>query len=79
MYNATMKPNQPHLLPSHPIRGLPVRTAGVLCLLALVFLGSTPAPAQDEEVSRRAFVQELTLARNSPNPFNALPIVYLLS
>ncbi len=66
-----MKPIRPHLLSSHPVRGLPVRTAGVLCLLVLVLLGSGAAQAQDEAVSRQAFVQELALARNSPNPFNA--------
>ena len=47
----------------------------ILLTMTLVMVGAllfVPAPAlADEDVSRQAFVAELDLAHNSPNPFNA--------
>ena len=55
------------------VRPLPGQTpAWVLALVWCGCLLTGPAGAQaDESVSREAFVQELSLAHNSPNPFNA--------
>ncbi len=49
-----------------PVSGLLLVLVLLVCQVILPSLS-----AADETVSRQAFVQELTLAKNSPNPFNA--------
>lgn len=70
-YNPAMnRTSSLNSLPRHPHLPLPPGRL-VLLLACCLLLVAAGAAAADEAVSRQAFVQELALAHNSPNPFNA--------